>query len=231
MRYSLKTFKKYLDHGTNLGLRFDNELLSRYVSFKKCLDYVNKIPSAKILELGTSRSFVDGAFEGCNSDNIKYWEQENPAKWDWGAGCFTITFGLTSPKSKITSVDLIKSHIERCKYMISSLEIKNVEHVISDSLKFLETTSQTYDLIYLDTGDVHPIEPSVELQLQEVMIINNRRLLNSNGLILIDDVRNGTPKEQGNLTNILGKSEKSIPYLKENSFHTLYEGYQYILTK
>lgn len=231
MKYSYKIFKKYLDHGTNLGLRFIDNDQSRYVSFKKCLDYVKKIQSPKILELGTSRSYVDGAYEGCNSDDKKYWNKDDHSKWDWGAGCFTVIFGLNAPNAQITTVDLISSHIERCKYMTSSLDIKNVNHIVSDSLNFLKETKDKYDLIYLDTGDVHPIEPSVDLQLQEAVIIHNRELLNPGGFILIDDVKNGTPREHRDLTNTLGKSEKSIPYLKANGFKSIYEGYQYIFTK
>jgi hypothetical protein len=47
-----------------------------------------------IVELGTSRSFVDGKFPGCNEDDVKYWEPENPEKWDWSAGIFTKVFSF-----------------------------------------------------------------------------------------------------------------------------------------
>jgi hypothetical protein len=222
--------KPYLDLGTNEGLRYNDTSKSRYVSFKFCLNHLLSIKNPCILELGTCRSFVDGKFEGCNEDNTKYWNPTDFSKWDWGAGCFSLIFGQLANNCDLTSVDLMASHVKRCKLMTSSLNIK-CDNVVSDSIEFLKNTNKKFDLIYLDTGDMHPIEPSEDLQLAEAQVIVEKNLLNADGLILIDDVLNGTPREQGNLTNTLGKSTKSIPYLLNNGFKTVYEGYQYILKK
>lgn len=228
----IEKFKQYLDAGTNAGLRFNDESLSRYVSFSKCLESLKKInypDKQRVLELGTSRSFVDGRFEGCNSDDKKYWQKDRPEMWDWGAGCFTLVFGLAG--QYVDTVDLISSHIHRCEYMTDSLCIYNVTHYVENSLNFLRDTLYKYDLIYLDTGDMWPIETSIELQLQESQIIVERNLLTPNGLILIDDVMNGTPREMGDKTNKFGKSEKSLPFLQKNGFKVDFAGYQYILSK
>ena len=114
--------------------------------------------------------------------------------------------------------------------MTDSLGIK-CNHVVSDSVSFLLNTDKKFDLIYLDTGDMWPIKGTCDLQLNEAKAIVNRDLLKEDGIILIDDVLNGTPREMGDLRNTLGKSETSIPYLLDNGFEIVYDGYQYILKK
>lgn len=229
MQKELKKFKDLLDLGSFEGLRYKDEKKSRYESFKYCLNFLGKKNLPIVLELGTCRSFVDGKFEGCNSDDSGYWDPNDFSKWDWGAGCFSLIFGQLS-KSKLITVDLMSSHISRCKIMTDSLGI-NCSHVVSDSVSFLLNTDEKFDLIYLDTGDMWPIKPTCDLQLREAEIIVKRGLLNEGGIILIDDVLNGTPREMGDLKNTLGKSETSIPYLLDNGFKVVYEGYQYILKK
>ena len=226
----LDKYKDLLDTGSNEGLRYNDTSKSRYESFKYCLEFLNDRENSDILELGTSRSFVDGKFEGCNSDDSKYWNLNDFSKWDWGAGCFTIIFGTIGNYDSFTTVDLIGSHIKRCKTMTDSLNIK-CNHVTSDSTIYLENTNKKYDLIYLDTGDMWPIDHTCNLQLREAEIIIRRNLLKDGGIILIDDVLNGTPRDMGDLNNKLGKSEKAIPYLIENGFKIIFDGYQYILKK
>ena len=62
-----------------------------------------------------------------------------------------------------------------------------------------------------------PVEDTALLQLIEANQIVERDLLNKNGLLIIDDVRNPTPKLAGE-TNNFGKAKYSIPYLLENDF-------------
>ena len=99
------------------------------------------------------------------------------------------------------------------------------------SLDFLKSTPDKYDLIYLDTGDMFPIEPSEDLQEAEARIIIERNLLNPGGMILIDDVLNATPRKLGSKTNVYGKSTKSIPLLKNSGYTCIFEGYQQIWIK
>lgn len=230
MENKLETYKDLLDKGSFEGLRYEDPSKSRYVSFNICLEFLEKRKDASVLELGTSRSFVDGKFEGCNSDDLKYWNPRDFSKWDWGAGCFTIIFGQLAKYDSLITVDLIDSHIRRCRAMTNTLNIK-CHHIVSDSIRFLSGTDKKFDLIYLDTGDMWPIESTCNLQLRESEIIVNRDLLKEGGLILIDDVLNGTPRDMGDLNNKLGKSEKSIPYLESKGFKKIFEGYQYILSK
>jgi hypothetical protein len=229
MNNGLKKYKKLLDLGSFEGLRYTDAKKSRYESFGYCLDFLKNRPNANVIELGTCRSFVDGKFEGCNSDDSIYWDAKDFSKWDWGAGCFSLIFGQLTD-CKLTTLDLIESHIKRCKVMTDSLGI-DCNHIVSDSITFLESTNEKFDLIYLDTGDMWPIDSTCSLQLREAQIIVERDLLKEGGILLIDDVLNGTPREMGDLTNRLGKSETSIPYLLNNGYETVYDGYQYILIK
>ena len=51
---------------------FGNVPKSRDITFKNCLDHINNKNTEKkvILELGTSRSFTDGRFPGCYSNDM-----------------------------------------------------------------------------------------------------------------------------------------------------------------
>ena len=236
---TLIDYKSYLDIGSYEGLRYVDESKSRYVSFKYCMDHLKnemlKDPHKVhcVLEMGTCRSFVDGKFIGCNSNDTKYWEPNNPSKWDWGGGCFSLVFGQEFKNQnnfELLTVDIIDSHINRCKIMTNSLGIK-CTHIVSDAADSLNKINCKLDLIYMDTGDMWPIKPTEELQLREAKKIVELNILTKNGLILIDDVLNGTPKEQGDLNNKLGKSTLSIPYLLDNGYMIVYEGYQYILKR
>lgn len=213
---------------------FDKTFKGRYDTFKYCFEHVAKIDGRiRIIELGTSRSFLDGKFEGYNSDNKNYWNPENFEKWDFGAGCFTYMaaeyFTKNHPNFELHTVDLSSSHIERCKHMTLPFK-NNISYYVNNSLHFLETFKTKCELIYMDTGDMTPIEPTAMLQLEEAKIIIKEQLLNNNGLILIDDVRNPAAFAQTN-GNILGKAKYSIPYLKKYNFNIIMDEYQVVISK
>ena len=130
----------------------------------------------------------------------------------------------------IHTVDLIASHIERCKIITADVNSHLVYHVAS-SVDFLKTCApQSIDLLYVDTGDMTPIEPTAKLQLEEAIVIVEHNLLSPNGIILIDDVRNQTPKQFGE-TSELGKAKYSIPYFLAHGFEIIADEYQVILQK
>lgn len=203
---------------------------SRYTTFQYCLNEFRKNSGKTIVELGTSRSFVDGRYEGCNQDDVKYWKPENPELWDWSAGCFTRVFAscLEDLSPSFDTVDLAPSHINRCKVMNQCYPFLNF-HVCS-SESFLQNYNGKIDLLYLDTGDMTPIEFTAQLHLREAKIIVERGLISKGGIILIDDIRSVVPFEHGE--NIpLGKGYLSIPYFLENGFHLIMDEYQTILKK
>ena len=216
--FSIEEQKKY----------FGEKPKSRYYTFKYCFDNINNNVNPVIVELGTSRSFVDGRFEGCNLDDVKYWEPNNKEKWDWSAGCFTKVFSNLFPNSDFHTVDLMKSHLTRCKIMNS--DRSNINYHTSSSEQFLNSFKNKIDLLYLDTGDMTPIEDTALLHLREAEIIVKNNLLADNGLILIDDVKSVIPKQYGELSD-LGKAKYSIPYFLKNGYNVVMSEYQYILKK
>jgi hypothetical protein len=216
--YSIEEQEKY----------FGEKPKSRYYTFKYCFDNINNKVNPVIVELGTSRSFVDGRFEGCNSDDSKYWEPTNLEKWDWSAGIFTKVFSTLFPNSRFYTVDLMKSHINRCRIM--NEDNKNIIYNVSSSEDFLNNLKEKVDLLYLDTGDMTPIEDTAQLHLREAKIIVEKDIVNKDGLILIDDVKSVVPKINGE-TSDLGKAKYSIPYFLENGYEIIMNEYQYVLKK
>ena len=200
---------------------------SRYHTFKYCFDNMKK-ENPVIVELGTSRSFVCGRFEGCNSDDVKYWEPKNPEKWDWSAGSFTKVFSNLYPKSDFHTLDLMESHIKRCKIMNKDRD--NITYHVSSSEDFLNKIDKKVDLLYLDTGDMTPIEETAQLHLREAKIIIERNILADDGIILIDDVKSVVPKQAGEKSH-LGKAKYSIPYFLENGYKLVMSEYQTVLRK
>jgi len=64
----------------------------RDYTFNKCIEHFKNSDFINILELGTSRSFVDGRYPGVCSTDTKFWEPKSLEKWDWSAGLFTKYF-------------------------------------------------------------------------------------------------------------------------------------------
>jgi len=230
MPVNIEIYKDLIENVHN-RMSFDNyskKPLSRYYTFKQCFEHIQNIQNPIVLELGTSRSFVDGKYPVCYNDDIKYWEPENPEKWDFGAGCFTKLCAEHNPHATVYTVDMSAQHIRRSKIMTSNNE--NINYKISTSEQFLNNFHKKVDLLYLDTGDMWPIEPTAQLHLREAKIIIRRNILKDNGLILIDDVKNATPFKYGE-TSLLGKAKYSIPYFMNNGYEMVADEYQVILKK
>jgi hypothetical protein len=231
----LNKYKDYLEQGTYVGYDWSHYTsipASRYYTFRTAFERFKANNGTVVVELGTSRSFVHGGHPGCNLDDISYWNVQKPQDWDWGAGFFTRMAAecLAHLNPVIHTVDLIASHIERCKIITADVNSYLVYHVAS-SVDFLQNCEPgSIDLLYVDTGDMTPIEPTAMLQLEEAKIIVEQDLLSSNGIILIDDVRNQTPKQFGEISE-LGKAKYSIPYFLAHGFEIIADEYQVILQK
>lgn len=234
---NIEKYKNYLDNAMSYYYDkltflkfFQKEPKSRYYSFKYVIEYIKANNLKNVLELGTSRSYVDGRFKGCNCNDDKYWEPESPEKWDWSAGLFTKVFAEEfNGKINLDTLDSNKEHLRRSKLILGN-NAKNVNFIKSTSEDYLKSTDKKYDIIYLDTGDMTPVEDTALLQLIEANQIVERNLLSNNGLLIIDDVRNPTPKIAGELNN-LGKAKYSIPYLQEHGYEIIMDEYQVILKK
>ena len=231
----LEPYKEYLEEGTYQGQDWSSFSIlpkSRYETFAFAFEKITK-KRPLIVELGTSRSFTHGGHPGCNLSDPIFWTPNHPENWDWGAGFFTrmVSICLAHQEPEIHTVDLIRDHIERCKVMTSDYRNLITYHVAS-SEDFLSqcSFSRGIDLLYLDTGDMTPIEPTALLQLAEAKIIVQRNLMTKGGILLIDDVRNQTPKKFGEMSD-LGKAKYSLPYLLQNGFELVMDEYQIVLRK
>ena len=232
----MEQYKEYMD-GAFAPYYTDEQFIEsygripkfRYDTFKYCWDWIQEKELKTIVELGTSRSFVDGKYPGCNSDDVKFWEPDNPELWDWSAGCFTRVFGelIQGTDIDLITVDLMSTHIARSRAMTQDLE--NIEYFSMSSEDFLMSGDGQIDFLYMDTGDVTPIEPTAKLHLRESEILVENDLISDNGLILIDDVRNIQSKSQD--PSDYGKAKYSIPYLQENGFEVIMDEYQVLLQR
>lgn len=232
----LEIYKEFLEWGTYEGQNWSSLSRlpqSRYETFRFVFDHFERNGGKVVVELGTSRSFNHGGLPGCNSDQISYWKPDQPETWDWGAGFFTrmAAICLSHLSPQIHTVDLSPNHIARCKIMTADFS-QIISYHVKDSVAFLKNCDfpEGIDLLYLDTGDITPIEPSALLQLEEAKVIADRNLLAKDGLILLDDVKNRTPREFGEM-NDLGKSKYSIPFLLQHGFEIVMDEYQVILRK
>lgn len=233
---ALLPYKEYLESGTYEGQDWSAFAIlpqSRYETFKTAFEHFVETEGKIVVELGTSRSFTHGGLPGCNSDNEEYWTPDQPQNWDWGAGFFTrmAAVCLSPYQPEIHTIDIAANHIGRCRLMTK--DFKNIiRYHICSSEDFLRNCDFPggIDLLYIDTGDMTPIEPTALLQLEEAKIVVERDLISDLGLILIDDVRNQTPKKFGEASD-LGKAKYSIPYYLDHGFEIVMDEYQVILRK
>jgi hypothetical protein len=231
----LNKYKNYLENGTYVGFDWSHYIpkpQSRYYTFKMAFEHFKNNNGKMVVELGTSRSFVHGGHPGCNLDDPQYWNPNEPQDWDWGAGFFTrmAAESLQHLNPTIHTIDLAASHIERCKIITADLK-DYLRYHVSSSVDFLKSCApQSIDLLYVDTGDMTPIEPTALVQLEEAEVIVANDLISPNGIILIDDVRNQTPLQFGE-TSPLGKAKYSIPYFLAHGFEIVADEYQVILRK
>jgi hypothetical protein len=232
----LAPYKDFLENGTLEALHGWPKTKplprSRYYTFKKAFEYFEQNGGRVILELGTTRSYTHGGHPGCNIHDRKYWTPNQPENWDWGAGSFTrmAAEALAHLNPEFHTLDLVAAHIGVARTITE--EFPFMHYHICSSLDFLRTCNfpNGIDLLYVDTGDMTPIEETAQLQLAEAHIIVERNLLSDNGIILIDDVRNQTPKQFGE-TSDLGKSKYALAYFLANGYEIIEDEYQVMLKK
>ena len=173
-----------------------------------------------IVELGSSRSFVNGGVPGCLVPNPLYWDPNEPKNWDWGAGIFTKVFSenLEGKNFKLYTVDPDKN----ANFIVSTICKENKDVVIcSDySTNFLNNMKTKIDFLYMDHMDI--CEQACLQHLRDAKIVIENNLMSDNGIILIDDVGKD---------NTHSKSKYSIPYLLENGYKQIMHDYQVLLVK
>mmetsp|Transcript_67514 Transcript_67514/g.166781 ORF Transcript_67514/g.166781 Transcript_67514/m.166781 type:complete len:1140 (+) Transcript_67514:85-3504(+) len=205
-----------------------------------------------VVELGTTRSFVGGHYDGCNGgcfdggcskDEVdRLWRPHDPSFWDWGAGVFgrmAATCLRHVEGVEQYQVDINHAHLMRALHINADMD--HVQFVHGSSLDFLADFTEQIDLLYLDTGDISPIEESALLQRREAEIIVERDLIRAGGLVLIDDVLHPVPialsqtssdaRLKGQPVSKLGKAKYSIPILLDNGFEIVEDEFQVLLRK
>jgi len=202
-----------------------NYLDRRTNTFKKSYDLIlenmkNKKGTYNIVELGSSRSFVNGGIEGCMNPDIKYWEPNNPDVWDWGAGIFTKVFAenLKGKNYKLYTVDP-DPHVNTIVTAMSS-EYDEVSIHLDYSTNFLNNFDGKIDFLYMD----HMDDVNAAYQhLFDAQLLIEKDLMSENGIILIDDI--------GHNVNVGAKGEYSIPYLVNNNYKKILHEYQVLMVR
>lgn len=173
-----------------------------------------------IVELGSSRSFVNGNMDGCLSSDINYWHPYEPFKWDWGAGIFTKVFceNLMDKNYNLYTIDPDKNANAIVKIMCQNNE--NVKVVNDISTNFLTNFSGKIDFLYMD--HMESSEEAAIIHLNDIKLVIERNLMAYDGVILIDDVGENIYS---------GKGKYSIPYLLQNNYKILIHEYQVLMIR
>ncbi len=215
---------------------YKKHLGKRYQSFQYVFDKLLSKRKNNIVELGTSRSFVRGGAPGCMSDDIKYWNEDDISRWDWGAGIFTRVCAeiIDGTQNVLYTVDPSKCAMNISKTL--TLKFKNnIEYVLTTSTNFIKNTQIKIDVLYMDHHET--CEEGALLHLEDIKLILKKNLLSGDAVILIDDVHLNhtlpTPLACDPEISFdkYGKAKYSIPYLLSKKFRIIFEGYQAILAK
>ncbi len=232
----IEKYKRYLVGGTYEGQSWkDFKTLpkSRYYTFKRAFEHFETNNGKVIVELGTTRSFVHGGHPGCLKGDARYWTVDKPKNWDWGNGFFTrlVAECLAHTNPEIHVVDENRGHINMAKTITK--EFAHVMHYHSLSpLDFLEkcTFKNGIDLLYLNEGNLNPLEPTAIFDYHVADLIVERKLMAKNGIIIINDIKSQVTKKFGEKSD-LSRGKYAIPYLVENGFEIIEDEYQVILKK
>jgi len=204
-------YSQYFDRRTNTFLK-------SYEMIKEKMGNVNKIYN--IVELGTSRSFVNGDVDGCMNTDKKYWDPNNPTNWDWGAGIFTKVFAenLKDEKCNIYTIDPDDKAILIVTTMCNQYD--KVKIFKTDSTNFLSNFNEKIDFLYMDHMETS--EEAAIQHLNDIKLIIDKDLMSENGIILVDDVGHSI---------IDGKGKYSIPFLQNNNYKIVIHEYQVLMEK
>ncbi len=191
-----------------------------------------------VVELGTSRSFVDGNHEGVMKADRSYWNPDRPQVWDWGAGIFSRVCGETiaGTDAVLHSVDPFDDAIQIARTMTADVDAQ-IEFHQTTSTEFLANFERPIDLLYMDHDETH--ERGALLHLDDARLVIDSDLMAPDGVIVVDDVhvRHRFVERAIRLGRRVmrrshchhGKGKYSIPYLVANGFRIQHEGYQVVL--
>ena len=189
-------------------------------SYELILKNMKENITYNIVELGSSRSYVNGGREGCCCARIQFWKPNEPHIWDWGAGIFTRVFAenLKDKNYKLYTID----PNEYANIITTNMcaDYNNVIVLNTYSSDFIDKFNEKIDFLYMDHMETS--EEAAILHLKDIETIINKNLMSDNGIILIDDVGYDT---------INGKGKYSIPFLLKNNYKIIIHEYQVLLMK
>lgn len=218
--------------------RYARYLGKRHPSVALAFEHIADKENPIIVELGSSRSYVSGGNEGCMDDDPKYWDPDRPERWDWGAGIFSRVCAeiIAGSGASLHSVDPSPKAMRISRTITSGIDAKVSFHQTT-STEFLRSLGEPVDLLYMDHHET--CEEGAVLHRSDSELIVEQGILAPDGVILIDDVHVHGPAREaatGLLRKIAGKGELhygkgkySIPYLREQGFQILFEGYQVVM--
>jgi hypothetical protein len=220
--------------------RYARFLGKRHASVALAFERIAHKKSPVIVELGSSRSYVSGGNEGCMDDDPKYWDPERPERWDWGAGIFSRVCAETIAGSgaSLHSVDPSPKAMRIARTITGGIDA-NISFHQTTSTEFLRSLNEPVDLLYMDHHET--CEEGAVLHRSDSELIVEQGILAPDGVILIDDVHVHGPAREG-ATALLrkiagkgdlhyGKGKHSIPYLRDQGFRMLFEGYQVVMER
>tara|TARA_B100000965_G_C19599600_1_gene761852 strand:- start:2792 stop:3364 length:573 start_codon:yes stop_codon:yes gene_type:complete len=185
--------------------KYKEKLGIRYTTFHSLFEIAHKEKLSKILETGTARGKKKFIF----------------SKPNWKDGMSTLLFAEYTKLNggQFWSCDIDSKNISNAKKFISSINDK-VNFVISDSLLFLKEFDNLVDIIYLDSLD-GSIDGCAEHQLEEAKL--SLKIINNNGLILLDDKGQKTTLSTEFLLNnnckIVKENDAQLLFRYENSLY------------
>ena len=216
-------YSEYLNNRLNTFIK-SYELMKKHIRHNILQQ---KFPY-NIVELGSCRSFVNNGFIGCMSPNISYWNPNNPACWDFGAGIFTKVFSDNLQYDNLQhTYKLYTIDPDQDANFITKVMCKDNKQLIikqTTSSNFLQNFDQKIDFLYMDHMESTPdmLEETALTHLHDVKIIINRDIMSENGIILVDDV---------GYDIVNGKGKYSIPFLLENNYEIILHEYQVLIKK
>lgn len=118
-----------------------------------------------------------------------------------GGGSIIKVLRKKYPESEITGVEIDKKMIEIGRIYFD-LEKYNAKIIIEDAFKFVQKKQQKYDLICIDLL----IGRNTPEKLSSVEFFKNiKRILNKNGIIIINQLRLKDQKENKNLLKVVSR--------------------------
>ena len=178
----------------------------------------NKKDTYNVVELGSSRSFVNWGYEGCLSTDPRFWDPNNPEIWDWGAGVFTKVFAenLSGKNYKLYTIDPNSDANAIVTTMCGAYNDVIIHKTYSSD--FLNSFNEKIDFLYMDHMETS--EEAAIQHLNDAKLIIEKDLMSKNGVVLIDDIGENV---------IDGKGKYSIPFLQNNNYKIIMHEYQVLM--